>query len=942
MMRTRLLTADDITDSPKTYFRERSLTAVGIAAPTVLVVLGSTLLALSLSADFLGLSRPGIGEKQLIAITLSVALTVIGIAAQFAIGRIARAEIVKFLFLAAQVGLLAVALRMYDIENIGFSKYLTVLIFCGFITNHFLPANQRPTFFLLLSLAGLLGVMHLKNTLLIIAAGSALIIICHLKIALVARIAALLAAMAALAAYRADWLTSHWSSAMLPILASMFMFRLSIYLYDIENSKGPKSWSQRFAYFFMLPNAVFPFFPVVDYSSFGRTYYNEDALRIYGRGVSWMLRGFVHLLLYRVVSYYLIIDPASVSGPLELLYYIVTNFLLYLKVSGLFHLIIGTLLIFGFNLPETHTKFYFSCGFIDFWRRINIFWKDYMQKMVFTPSFVRLKRWGVEQNTAILASMLIVFFATWALHAYQWFWIRGTVHLSETDAFFWGFLAVLLIAQTLYEMRLSAAPKRAGPRRMPLDHRGMTILRTSATMLTIFLLWSLWTSTTFGEWFALLEAGGAPVLSDGATADELIVAAICTALAAFVLMLALGVTFGLGPHASEAPRSRLRKQTDERFIFSGAMRLGAIGVLCAIQAPSITAPMSSTLQQFAFDLATSKLNARDAATLERGYYEGLTDVNRFNMELWELYAQRPDGWVDIRKTEAARDTDNYLQYELRPSVSIIYKGTPFQTNRWGMRDKHYAMEKPENAYRFALIGDSRAMGYGVADPELFEGLLEERLNEEIESTFAEFEILNFGVADYKPIQRLIVLEEKALAFKPDAFIYIAHFDDFELRHLAEAVKRGVRIPYRELEEIVVKSGADRSMSMSEIRRRLDAYEDEAMEFVYDRMAAIERATNVPVIWIYLPSVKEYTAKETEQRLKLAAMAEKAGFISVDLSGMFDGEDLSALWVAEWDYHPNARCNRLIADRLFKKLTADPQVAELLKISRPTSDQAISQ
>lgn len=941
-MGARLLTGDQITDSRKPDFRGRSLTIVGDAAPVVLVVLGSTLLTLSLSADFLGLSKPGVGGKQLVAIALSAALTLGGIAAHVATGRISRTEIVKFAILAAQVGLLAIALRTYDIENIGFSKYLTALIFCGFITNHFIPASQRPTYFLLLSLAGLLGVMHLKNTLLIVGVGSALIVICHLKIALLARIAALVAALAALAAYRAEWLPNNWSSALLPILASMFMFRLSIYLYDIESGKGPKSWPQRFAYFFMLPNAVFPFFPVVDYSSFGRTYYNEDALRIYGRGVSWMLRGFIHLLLYRVVSYYLIIDPASVSGPLDLLYFIVTNFFLYLKVSGLFHLIIGTLLIFGFNLPETHTKFYFPVGFIDFWRRINIYWKDYMQKMVFTPSFVRLKRWGVEQNTAILASMLIVFIATWALHAYQWFWIRGTVHLNETDAFFWGFLAIMLVAQTLYEMRLSAAPKRAERRRTPLDHRGMTIVRTAATMLTIFLLWSLWTSATFGEWFALLEAGGAPVLSDGATAGELVTAVICALLAAFVLALALGVTFGLGPHAAEAPRTRLRKQTDERFFVPGAMRLAVIGVLCAIQAPIVTAPMNSTLQQFAFDLATSKLNARDAATLERGYYEGLTDVNRFNTELWELYSKRPDGWVDIRKTEAARDTDNYLQYELRPSVRIIYKGAPFQTNRWGMRDKHYAMEKPERAYRIALIGDSRAMGYGVADPELFEGLLEERLNEEIASAFDDFEILNFGVADYKPIQRLIVLEEKALAFKPDAIIYTAHFDDFELRHLAEAVKRDIGIPYRELGEIVAKSGAAPSMNMSEIRRRLDAYEDEVMDFVYQRMAAIERETSVPIIWVYLPSVKEYTAEETAQCLKLAAMAQKAGFISVDLSGMFESEDLSALWVAEWDYHPNARGNRLIADRLFEKLTADPRVAELLKISRPTPDQAISQ
>ena len=44
----------------------------------------------------------------------------------------------------------------------------------------------------------------------------------------------------------------------------------------------------------MLPNACFPLFPVVDYKTFRRNYFDDDAYRIYQIGVDWMVRGVIH------------------------------------------------------------------------------------------------------------------------------------------------------------------------------------------------------------------------------------------------------------------------------------------------------------------------------------------------------------------------------------------------------------------------------------------------------------------------------------------------------------------------------------------------------------------------------------------------------------------------------------------------------------------------
>src|SRR5439155_27159231 len=130
-----------------------------------------------------------------------------------------------------------------------------------------------------------------------------------------------------------------WAEAIFPILASLFMFRLIVYFFDLRHDTVPVTPSQSFSYFFMIPNACFPLFPVVDFKTFRRTYYAADAYETYQRGIDWMLRGVIHLLLYRYIYYYVTLAPSEVTGPAELLRYLVSNFLLYLRVSGLFHMV---------------------------------------------------------------------------------------------------------------------------------------------------------------------------------------------------------------------------------------------------------------------------------------------------------------------------------------------------------------------------------------------------------------------------------------------------------------------------------------------------------------------------------------------------------------------------------------------------------------------------
>jgi D-alanyl-lipoteichoic acid acyltransferase DltB (MBOAT superfamily) len=288
----------------------------------------------------------------------------------------------RFMIVAIQLALLLIVIRQFQVESSAFLR-IALLAFGGFAVHALLPMRFRLPFFVVLSLAGIAIVFGLHEGAWLVAIGLLLIGICHLPISFWVRVALLVAAGGVLVVQRADWLQAPWSQAIWPILGSMFMFRLIVYLYDLRHEPVPASPWRTIAYFFLLPNVCFPLFPVVDYKTFRRNYYDADEDKIYQQGVDWMVRGVIQLILYRFIYYYVTLAPSEVSSPATLAQFVVSNFLLYLRVSGQFHLIVGMLYLFGFRLPETHHRYYLAASFTDFWRRINMYWKEFMLKIFY-------------------------------------------------------------------------------------------------------------------------------------------------------------------------------------------------------------------------------------------------------------------------------------------------------------------------------------------------------------------------------------------------------------------------------------------------------------------------------------------------------------------------------------------------------------------------------
>jgi hypothetical protein len=174
----------------------------------------------------------------------------------------------------------------------------------------------------------------------------------------------------------------------------------------------------------------------------------------------------------------------------------VLTYLLYLNVSGRFWVIVGMLHLFGYDLPEPNRRYLLAGSFSDLWRRINIYWKDFMVKVVYYPVYFKLRKSG--DLRAQIAATAVVFIATWILHAYQSFWLIGTWTMRWTDTAFWAILGLMVVATTLYDRRPKRKPRTGW--QGALVHGGQVL----ATFLVMITLWSMWSSLTFTSWFYLM------------------------------------------------------------------------------------------------------------------------------------------------------------------------------------------------------------------------------------------------------------------------------------------------------------------------------------------------------------------------------------------------------------------------------------------------------
>ncbi|MCA1686292.1 MAG: hypothetical protein LC745_09995 [Planctomycetia bacterium] len=338
-------------------------------------------------------------------------------------------------------------------------------------------------------------------------------------------------------------------------------------------------------------------------------------------------------------------------------------------------------------------------------------------------------------------------------------------------------------------------------------------------------------------------------------------------------------------------------------------------------------------------------NRVDRESTAGGYYEGLIGVADGSQtgrgELAMRLMGKPTDWVRFHAANVCRQLGggDFLQFELKPNINQSLFGKPFTTNEYGMRDRPYTVEKPEGVYRIALLGSSIDMGWGIGTEETYVNLLEDWLNAHAakRGLSRRFQVLNFAVAAYSPLQRLESFRRKALPFKPDLVIYSATMLDQRLMeiHLCDLFRGHSRLTYDFLREAVASAGLTaedlrtdpegRLVHKETVKRKLRPYYWGLYDATLGTLAADCRSEGIGLACLIIPRVGKADAADAraEPVARFTGIAAHQAVPLFDLSGTFDDQDSAQFQIAPWDDHPNALGHRRLFLRLSRALVDDP-------------------
>jgi hypothetical protein len=386
---------------------------------------------------------------------------------------------------------------------------------------------------------------------------------------------------------------------------------------------------------------------------------------------------------------------------------------------------------------------------------------------------------------------------------------------------------------------------------------------------------------------------------------------------------------------------------------SGSVARARIGILQSIMLLVVAVlPWPACWERLrgAVDSARSpELNRAEREGHAAGYYEGLiggNDASR-NDSAQKLMG-KPTGWVSFREADVVHYLeDDFLQFELKPLLSRNLFGQPFLTNAFGMHDGPISLEKPYGTMRIAVLGSSMDMGWGVRYQETYINKLEQWLDRHAQRTHLSpprhFEVLNFAVAAYSPMQRLEVLRRKVMAFDPDLVVYSATTLDLRLMeiHFCDMLRKHVDMKYDFMSEAKSLAALDTEdlrldrdgdlLNKDRLKKKLRPLYWWLYDVTLGAIASDCRAAGVPLAMVIIPRVgkADVPSLRAEPIARLRALARHHGLSVFDLSDTFDQIDPAKLEIAAWDDHPNVIGHHRLFLALARAMVKDQEVYRLL-------------
>lgn len=258
-------------------------------------------------------------------------------------------------------------------------------------------------------------------------------------------------------------------------------------------------------------------------------------------------------------------------------------------------------------------------------------------------------------------------------------------------------------------------------------------------------------------------------------------------------------------------------------------------------------------------------------------------------------------------------------FELKPNLNTYFKLARFRTNSHGLRDREYKLQKPENTYRIAVIGDSFTMPAGVEIEDSYHSLVEENLNRNSGDT--TYQLINFGVGGYNLRQYMAVIKHKAQKYSPDLIIVgfcpwndhnIPSHEIFERRYKVKPATH----PFFQSFVIEGFIAGIRNAKKSNTFRTTTFSDKQKVYLskIFSEMADYSSQSNVSIIIVNISHL--YNERYSGELKNLVL---ENGLYFADLSLPFKGTDFDEFKIYRTDHHPNRLAHRIFANGLYAYL-----------------------
>jgi hypothetical protein len=292
----------------------------------------------------------------------------------------------------------------------------------------------------------------------------------------------------------------------------------------------------------------------------------------------------------------------------------------------------------------------------------------------------------------------------------------------------------------------------------------------------------------------------------------------------------------------------------------------------------------------------------------------LDDGMLYELEMWK-YA------TEVKERDLRPD----IGHRHRPNAHAELMSQDVRTDQHGFRSPPVPDKPDPGVARIAFVGDSIAMGWGVAEKETFAN----KVVADLQASGRRVDGFNMGVGNYNTTQELALFRDIGANLKPDIIVIAYFINDAEPMPkygdntwLDEHSAAWVVFRYR-TDSLFRQFGEE--PDWKHYYRGL--YDPKAQGWQQTQAALADfakeaRKTDAELIVYNIPELRElkpYPFQDITDKVR--GIVEKQGVPFVDLLPSVENLDPKSLWVTVPDPHPNGKAEITFAKAMLPQLTA---------------------